>query len=119
MALWRVRPSPNLPTRSTPTPCAMQWRRLWQPMDTERLDLLGSGTWTQEGTALRIEVAGMGKKMIALTVNTAAERIIRQELQKLGADTLHGGSGRGWHGFERWTHNGRGTRWQRAGGGAR
>ena len=49
--------------------------------------LLGSGTWTQEGTALRIEVAGMGKKMIALTVNTAAERIIRQELQKLGAPT--------------------------------
>jgi DNA polymerase-3 subunit gamma/tau len=49
--------------------------------------LLGSGTWTQEGSSLRIEVAGMGKKMIALTVNTAAERIIRQELQKLGAPT--------------------------------
>ena len=49
--------------------------------------LLGSGTWTQEGTALRIEVAGMSKKMITLTVNTAAERIIRQELQKLGAPT--------------------------------
>jgi len=29
----------------------------------------------------------MGKKMLALTVNAAAEKIIRQELQKLGAPT--------------------------------
>jgi DNA polymerase-3 subunit gamma/tau len=47
--------------------------------------LLGSGTWTIDGSSLRIEVAGMGKKMIALTVNAAAEKIIRQELQRLGA----------------------------------
>ena len=47
--------------------------------------LLGSGTWTQEGASLRIEVAGMGKKMLSLTVNAAAEKIIRQELQKAGA----------------------------------
>ncbi|MGA2350771.1 MAG: DNA polymerase III subunit gamma/tau, partial [Terracidiphilus sp.] len=47
--------------------------------------LLGSGTWTIDGTSLRIEVPGMGKKMLALTVNAAAEKIIRQELQRLGA----------------------------------
>jgi hypothetical protein len=29
----------------------------------------------------------MGKKMLALTVNAAAEKIIRQELQRLGAFT--------------------------------
>ena len=47
--------------------------------------LLSTGVWMLEGSSLRIEVPGMGKKMLALTVNAAAERIIRQELQKLGA----------------------------------
>jgi DNA polymerase-3 subunit gamma/tau len=47
--------------------------------------LLNTGTWTLEGSSLRIEVPGMGKKMLALTVNAAAEKIIRQELQRLGA----------------------------------
>jgi len=37
--------------------------------------------------SLRIEVPGIGKKMLALTVNAAAEKIIRQELQRLGAPT--------------------------------
>jgi DNA polymerase-3 subunit gamma/tau len=46
--------------------------------------LLGSGAWTIDGTNLRIEVAGMGKKMLSLTVNAPAEKIIRQELQKAG-----------------------------------
>ncbi len=50
-------------------------------------ELLGAGTWTLEATSLRIEVAGMGKKMLALTINAAAEKIIRQELQRLGAAT--------------------------------
>jgi len=49
--------------------------------------LLGSGAWTLEPTSLRIDVAGMGKKMLSLTVNAAAEKIIRQELQRLGAPT--------------------------------
>jgi len=49
--------------------------------------LLGSGAWTLDGSALRIEVTGMGKKMLSLTVNAAAEKIIRQELQRLGAPT--------------------------------
>jgi len=46
--------------------------------------LLGSGLWTVDGANLRIEVAGMGKKMLSLTVNAAAEKVIRQELQRLG-----------------------------------
>jgi len=47
--------------------------------------LLGAGAWTIDGSSLRIEVTGMGKKMVALTINAAAEKIIRQELQRLGA----------------------------------
>ena len=49
--------------------------------------LLGASEWTMEASSLRIEVPGMGKKMLALTFNAAAEKIIRQELQKLGAPT--------------------------------
>jgi DNA polymerase-3 subunit gamma/tau len=48
-------------------------------------ELLNTGTWTLDGANLRIEVPGIGKKMLALTVNAAAERVIRQELQRLGA----------------------------------
>ena len=49
--------------------------------------LLGAGVWTLDGASLRIEVAAMGKKMLSLTVNAAAEKIIRQQLQQLGAPT--------------------------------
>lgn len=49
--------------------------------------LLGSGVWTIENACLRIEVAGIGKKMLSLTVNAAAEKMIRQELQKLGVSS--------------------------------
>jgi len=49
--------------------------------------LLGSGAWTMENASVRIEVAGMGKKMLSLTINAAAEKIIRQELQRLGASS--------------------------------
>jgi DNA polymerase-3 subunit gamma/tau len=49
--------------------------------------LLGAGAWTLSGSSVRVETAGMGKKMLALTVNAAAEKIIRQELQRLGAPT--------------------------------
>jgi len=49
--------------------------------------LLGSSAWNLDGANLRIEAPGMGKKMLALTVNPAAEKIIRQELQRLGAPT--------------------------------
>jgi DNA polymerase-3 subunit gamma/tau len=47
--------------------------------------LLGAGAWTMDGGSLRIEISGMGKKMLALTINAAAEKIIRQELGRLGA----------------------------------
>ena len=54
---------------------------------TSAAQLLGAGAWTLDGASLRIEVPGMGKKMLALTVNAAAEKIIRQELQRLSAPT--------------------------------
>ena len=49
--------------------------------------LLGAATWVIDGSSLRIEVAIASKRMLALTINAAAEKIIRQELQKLGAPT--------------------------------
>ncbi|HEV2135253.1 MAG TPA: DNA polymerase III subunit gamma/tau [Terracidiphilus sp.] len=47
--------------------------------------LLSTAAFVPNGSALRIEVPGVGKKMLAITVNAAAEKIIRQELQRLGA----------------------------------
>ncbi len=47
--------------------------------------LLSAGAWSVDGSSLRIEVTGIGKKMLSLTVNAAAEKIIRQELQRQGA----------------------------------
>ena len=47
--------------------------------------LLGNANWTLDGANLRIAVPGLGKKMLSLTINAAAEKIIRQELQRLGA----------------------------------
>ena len=49
--------------------------------------LLGTAIWTIDGASLRIAVPGLGKKMLSLTVNAAAEKIIRQELQRQGAST--------------------------------
>jgi DNA polymerase-3 subunit gamma/tau len=49
--------------------------------------LLSTAAFVPNGSALRIEVPGVGKKMLAITVNAAAEKIIRQELQRLGATT--------------------------------
>ncbi len=46
--------------------------------------LISTARFTLEATSLRIEVPGIGKKMLALTVNAAAEKIIKQEAQKLG-----------------------------------
>ena len=50
-------------------------------------ELLSGAAWIMDGASIRIEVPGMGKKMLALTVNAAAEKIIRQELQRLNAPT--------------------------------
>jgi len=46
--------------------------------------LLAGASWLLDVTSLRIEVAGLGKKMLSLTVNAAAEKIVKQELQRLG-----------------------------------
>ncbi len=46
--------------------------------------LISTARFTLEATSLRIEVPGIGKKMLALTVNAGAEKIIKQELQRLG-----------------------------------
>jgi DNA polymerase III subunit gamma/tau len=50
-------------------------------------ELLRGSSFLLEGSSLRIEVPGVGKKMLGLTVNAAAEKIIRQELQRLNAPT--------------------------------
>ncbi len=42
--------------------------------------LLGAGSWALEGAMVRIEIAAMGKKMLSLTINSAAEKIIRETL---------------------------------------
>ena len=47
--------------------------------------LLGAGEWSIDGGSVRVVAPGLGKKMLSLTVNAAAEKIIRQELQRLGA----------------------------------
>ena len=49
--------------------------------------LLGSGEWALDGANVRVAVPGLGKKMLSLTVNAAAEKIIRNELQRMGAPT--------------------------------
>ncbi len=50
-------------------------------------ELLGAAEWNLDGSSLRIEIPGVGKKMLSLTVNAVAEKIIRQELQRQGAPT--------------------------------
>jgi hypothetical protein len=47
--------------------------------------MLNAAEWTTDGSTLRMEAPGVGKKMLGLIVNPAAETIIRQELQRLGA----------------------------------
>ena len=47
--------------------------------------LLGAGAWALDSAAVRVSVPGMGKKMLSLTVNAAAEKLIRLELQRIGA----------------------------------
>ena len=49
--------------------------------------LLGAANWNLDGASLRIEVPGISKKMLAITVNANTEKLIRQQLQRLGAPT--------------------------------
>jgi DNA polymerase III subunit gamma/tau len=47
-------------------------------------EFIQRGAWIATDQRLSIEVSGIGKRMLGLTVNTEAEKIIRQELQRLG-----------------------------------
>ena len=49
--------------------------------------LLGAANWNLDGSSLRIEVPGIGKKMLSLTINANTEKLIRQQLQRVGAPT--------------------------------
>jgi DNA polymerase III subunit gamma/tau len=83
-------PSPALPGAGDPNMEALRHAiisALETAAHSSAAQLLGTGAWTLDGASLRIEVPGMGKKMLALTVNAAAEKIIRQELQRLSAPT--------------------------------
>lgn len=83
-------PAPNDPPSGGPTPEAARaaiCAALATAGHASASQLLGAGVWTIDAGSVRIEVAGMGKKMLSLTVNAAAEKIIRQELQKLGASS--------------------------------
>jgi DNA polymerase-3 subunit gamma/tau len=51
---------------------------------TSASQLLSAAAWQLDVSSLRIEVPGLGKKMISLTINAAAEKIIKQQLQRLG-----------------------------------
>jgi len=85
-----VPPGPALPGSGIPSMEAIRHAigsALVDANHSSAAQLLGSGAWNLDGSSLRIEVPGVGKKMLALTVNAAAEKIIRQELQRLGAPT--------------------------------
>lgn len=46
--------------------------------------LLRAATWSSDSDRFRIEVHGMGPKMLALTVNAASERVIEATLAEMG-----------------------------------
>jgi DNA polymerase-3 subunit gamma/tau len=54
---------------------------------TSAAELLSTAAWSMDGSNLLIEVPGVGKKMVSITINPAAENIIRQELRRLGGPT--------------------------------
>jgi DNA polymerase-3 subunit gamma/tau len=86
-------PSPAGPTAAVPPPAVPSIDTLRHAVGVALVEgghasaaqLLGAAEWKLEGASLRIAVPGVGKKMLSLTVNAAAEKIIRNELQRLGA----------------------------------
>ena len=60
------------------------WLRLPAPV-TALLRNCSAQVRGRSTRAVRVSVPAMGKKMLSLTVNAAAEKMIRQELQRLGA----------------------------------
>ncbi|MGD1107043.1 MAG: DNA polymerase III subunit gamma/tau [Terracidiphilus sp.] len=79
------------PTTNTPNGLAVEHVRevivaaLATAGHSSAAQLLGSGAWALDSAAVRVTVPGMGKRMLSLTVNAAAEKLIRLELQRLGA----------------------------------
>jgi len=47
-------------------------------------ELLNTASWSMEGSGLLVEIPGVGKKMVSLTINPAAEKVIKEELRRLG-----------------------------------
>ena len=47
-------------------------------------ELLSTSAWSIDGSTLLVEIPGVGKKMVSLTINAAAEKIIKQQLQRIG-----------------------------------
>jgi DNA polymerase-3 subunit gamma/tau len=45
---------------------------------------LGAAAWSLDGANLRIEVPGIGKKTLGVYMTEAVQRIVRQEIQRLG-----------------------------------
>lgn len=48
-------------------------------------ELLSRANWGFDGTLFHVQVPGIGKKMLAIIVNAAAEKVIREELLRLSA----------------------------------
>jgi DNA polymerase-3 subunit gamma/tau len=46
--------------------------------------LLNTAAWSIDGSSLLVEIPGVGKKMVSLTINPAAEKVIKEELRRLG-----------------------------------
>jgi DNA polymerase-3 subunit gamma/tau len=82
----RIEPVPEAPTGDLTGETVQQAivSALAQQGHASASQLVSTARFTLESTSLRVEVPGIGKKMLALTVNAAAEKIIRQELQRLG-----------------------------------
>ncbi len=86
--------APELTERSTPSPAPANIDSIRdsvaQALDTAghstAATLAGNGRWSQDGNNLRIEVAAR-TRMIGLTFNAEAEKIIRKQLQSIGAPT--------------------------------
>jgi len=47
--------------------------------------MLSQGDWQLNPSGIEVTVPGIGKKMLELTLNAAAEKTIRQQLQQMGA----------------------------------
>jgi DNA polymerase-3 subunit gamma/tau len=83
-------PDTNAQTTATPSLESIRYTigaSLVEAGHVSAAQLLGAANWNLDGSSLRIEVPGIGKKMLSLTINANTEKLIRQQLQRLGAPT--------------------------------